>query len=68
MIRIIQKGHHFRRATCSNCGCIFEYEEEDVIKQDIYDDHGGHTFYGTEWLINCPDCGDCFKVKDCMEK
>lgn len=48
MIKVIKHGN--KRATeCSECGCVFEYEKEDVkTSQTGYNDY--------EYYLYCPDC------------
>lgn len=41
MIKILKQGNENYRATCTSCGCEFEYENEDV--------------WGN--LVKCPCCG-----------
>lgn len=59
MIKIIKKGHIYKEAECRKCGCIFQYEEEDVIEDEsnYIDNHG--VAWGSDFLIKegCPFCG-----------
>lgn len=49
MIKVIKHGTK-KTAECKHCGCIFEYEDEDVqrkrVKNNEYD-----------IFVKCPDCG-----------
>ena len=45
MIKIIEHGTR-KIAKCSNCGCKFSYEEEDVIRGPMWKDDS----------VNCPQC------------
>ena len=49
MIKVITHGR-FRKHTCSECGCEFSYEKEDLhyVQTAIND---------CEWRITCPECG-----------
>ena len=49
MIKVIAHGK-FRKHTCSECGCEFSYEREDMryVTTEIND---------SEWRVACPDCG-----------
>ena len=53
MITIIKFGTK-KRATCSNCGCVFTYENEDTEK--IYDKETDKTYK----VVNCPQCNEPF--------
>jgi RNase P subunit RPR2 len=51
-MKIIQEGS-LRRRTCSECQTLFEYDENDIIK-DIVD--YGYTV-DLELNVKCPLCG-----------
>lgn len=57
MKRIIRHGDNYANAIflrkCSNCGCQFEFEREDVEKIH-YSKWDGEEF----WYLACPGCGD----------
>lgn len=42
---------------CGRCGCVFEFEFEDV-------DNTTNPMFGEEWSITCPECGreNCFNA------
>lgn len=42
MIKIIQEGKIKHTSTCLHCGCVFEFDAEDVTRRTVWDDHGGH--------------------------
>lgn len=48
MIKIIKSGKKEFHATCSNCGCEFTYELEDLSKPD---------YLGAIYYVKCPECG-----------
>ena len=49
MIKVIKHGTRVQRAECKKCGCVFEYEEEDVRTEQIkYNEY--------EVYVPCPDC------------
>lgn len=48
MIKIIKSGKKEFHATCSNCGCEFTYELEDLSKTD---------YLGAIDYVKCPECG-----------
>lgn len=35
MIKIIKDGTRIYKATCSNCGCEFTYENEDICNSEV---------------------------------
>lgn len=64
MIEIIKRGtKHI--AVCTECGCKFSYEDEDVINEnrnecacDIYNTTKAYIAY-----INCPQCNKKVIIK-----
>lgn len=48
MIRIIKHGNK-RRSTCPNCGCVFEFGNQDITVRNL----GRNEF---NRYINCPEC------------
>lgn len=54
MITVIKHGKK-KQITCSNCGCVMEYEKEDVKAEQV-----GMNEY--DYSINCPDCKSKVKV------
>lgn len=48
MIRVIKHGTK-RTIECKNCGCVFEYEKEDI--NTIQTGYNEYKYY-----IDCPDC------------
>ena len=55
-IKIIKHGTKVFRETCPVCGCEFEYEYEDLIKE-----------YGFVKMIKCPDCGEMIPHREFRE-
>ena len=47
MIEILKRGTK-KKATCPNCGCLFSFDEEDVLRSCVDD-------IEKEW-VNCPQC------------
>lgn len=56
MIKIISEGKIKHRHECNNCNCVFEYDAEDVTKEIVYDDHGGHYPCACWYVVKCPFC------------
>lgn len=56
MVEIIKDGKLGHEQTCRNCGCIFSYEAEDVTREVVWDDHGGHYPAAEFYKIDCPFC------------
>lgn len=57
MKRVIEHGNRdvveiFERR-CPRCGCLFEFEQEDVTST-FFDQREGELL----WYIECPECGD----------
>ncbi len=48
MIKIIKSGKKEFHTTCSNCGCEFTYDLEDLSKTD---------YLGAIDYVKCPECG-----------
>ena len=56
MIKIIKKGTK-KNQECDFCGCIFSYEEEDIITETfITKNYGEETFNKVKDVIHCPQC------------
>ena len=56
MIKIIKKGTK-KNQECDFCGCIFSYEEEDIITETfITKNYGEETFNQVKDVIYCPQC------------
>lgn len=51
MIKIIKKGTK-KNQECDFCGCIFSYEEEDIIIKTYREE----TFNQVKDVIYCPQC------------
>ena len=53
MIKIIEPGT--RTVTkCTECGCKFSYEDEDIEKDGLLANNV--AFFGKTWVV-CPQCG-----------
>ena len=48
MIKVFKHGHAQYVMTCSKCGCVFTYEDEDIK-------NNGCQWDFSEW-ITCPEC------------
>lgn len=55
MREIIQHGAYYNRTAYCSCGCIFTYDEEDVIKD--LSNAGTVTNVPTLRYVICPECG-----------
>lgn len=64
MIKIIKDGKIKFKKTCPECGCVFEYEPEDVTKEIVWDDHGGHYPVTHFYRIKCPFCETLITLDD----
>jgi hypothetical protein len=57
MKKVISHGTEYGiaiyRHTCVNCGCVFEFNKEDVDNSFI-DSRDRCTY----WYVKCPECGD----------
>ena len=53
MIKIIKKGTR-KIEECSNCGCKFSYEEEDIEKDGLL---ANNSVLIGKTLVVCPQCG-----------
>lgn len=57
MKRVIENGNRavgtIFEHRCPQCGCLFEFEQEDVTNT-FFDQREGKQF----WYIECPECGD----------
>ena len=64
MVKIIKYGIVKHIATCDYCGCEFSFEPEDVTKNTVWDDHGGHYPAASFYEINCPFCNKKIRLND----
>ena len=53
MIKIIKKGTK-KTQECNFCGCIFSYEEEDIITKTYAEETFHHVYVND--VIYCPQC------------
>lgn len=53
MITVIEHGPKKIKARCPHCGCIFEYELEDVKTEGIL---STIQYNSTGQYVECPDC------------
>lgn len=59
-IKIVSEGNPFEIA-CSQCECVFQFEEEDVEKKVF---NYSFTNVHLKRVIYCPTCGKRFKLSD----
>jgi len=64
MIEIIKNGKIRHVKTCEKCDCEFSYEAEDVTKNTVWDDHGGHYPAACFYEIYCPFCNKRLDLYD----
>lgn len=55
MKEVIQHGAYYNRTAYCSCGCIFTYDEEDVIKD--LSNASIATNVSTLRYVICPECG-----------
>ena len=55
MKEVIQHGAYYNRTAYCSCGCVFTYEEEDVIK-DLSNGGSSANVPMLRYVI-CPECG-----------
>ena len=53
MIKIIEPGTRIA-IKCTECGCKFSYENEDIEKYGLLGNNS--VFFGETWVV-CPQCG-----------
>lgn len=53
MVKMIKEGQNKSIATCTKCGCQFEYELEDVV--DYLGDSVGCPYCGTKYYHRIKD-------------
>lgn len=53
MIQVEKHGNQYGwyRATCPKCGCIFTFNQDDILVKIIYNEY-------SEKVIYCPECGE----------
>ena len=59
MIKVLAHGNQHLQAVCPRCGCLFEYETEDIYSvQMIPADNKGNKYFIRTWKeVRCPECG-----------
>ena len=60
MIRILAHGKRYTQ--CHKCGCVFEFEHEDIESKTI--DFGEPKFAFKSEYVTCPDCGTIVYIKE----
>ena len=63
MKTIIRKGTNCI-TICKHCGCIFEYESEDVLTRIAWDENDKHTLD----MTHCPQCKFTVLLSDRKEE
>lgn len=72
MIKIIKEGTK-NRLTCEYCGCVFSFEDEDLIHLEPRRDENGNYVYdvrvkgllnGYKRFIVCPQCDKETEIKE----
>lgn len=64
MIKVIEHGNRCRREIqCSQCGCRFSYEQEDIIKNNYYSRNQEYVSYTCSLFeVICPECEATIQV------
>ena len=57
MIHIIEKGTK-QKTQCSECGCIFSFEKEDIEIMGELDYFPRKTYKNMTKFIKCPQCSN----------
>ena len=62
-MKIIKHGN--TQKTCEKCGCIFEYDKDDILTREarlvMFP-----SYIRATWIINevkCPDCGKAIEIE-----
>jgi hypothetical protein len=56
-MKIIRPRTPLNQKDC-RCGCIFEYDPEDLIETESVNEHGGwYTTTEITVSVTCPECG-----------
>lgn len=60
----IIKAPKFKKITCTECGCVYEYEKGDEVS---------HTIFPHSMGLHCPICGftnhlDLEESKECAKR
>ena len=55
MKRIIEEGRYVKRKKCWNCGCLFEYEKEDIEVKLVFLS-ATDIFPCDRQVVTCPCC------------
>ena len=53
MIKVLVHGDQYRIRKCDRCGCVFEFEDEDIKSTQ-----GWYKGFKTDLeYVTCPECG-----------
>ena len=55
MKRILEEGRYVKRKKCWNCGCLFEYEKEDIEVKLVFLS-ATDIFPRDRQVVTCPCC------------
>lgn len=76
-MKIIKEGYlpPNNRVECEKCGCIYDYEPSDLIKETCRRKEIDGTLYMIEWevvadieTVTCPTCGVKHLVKNTIKE
>lgn len=63
MIEIIKEGTK-KIATCTRCGCVYSYENEDIKTHDDIE----YTLGSRYDYVNCPQCNKQFILSGMLKR
>jgi len=61
MIKIIKPGT-IQKATCKECGCIFQFENEDILERPEIPGDVPMVMRRLYKYVNCPQCNEEYKI------
>ena len=60
MIKVLTHGNQYRRKTCNMCGCVFEFEDEDIESTSCW--YKG--FKTNVKYVRCPECREVIYITE----
>lgn len=55
-MKVIKHGNTYKEETCKRCGCVFEYNENDIKVDSDYREYFGDFHCSYEEWVGCPEC------------
>lgn len=70
-MKVIKEGYvkPSNRLTCNNCGCVYEYDKEDIVEEKQEWSSFDSSLYMNQWhyvgnvkMVQCPTCSQVREI------